>query len=153
MIYFSKFVLVPISKNLLDYFPSIPDLIWAADVEVSKHSGMLKITCDLVTLDWKPTCPLRFVFVSIEFDDFQNLLIYSALCTHDSIPVLLITCHPNNAIKLSVKPRTSNNFSFWIKICNRDVPGYKIQIHADRNGIHRLVKSCRNLQPKTQYNS
>jgi hypothetical protein len=64
-------VLAPISKNLLNYFPSIPDLIWTADVEVSKHSGMLKIACNPMTLEWKP---LR-VFVSIEFDDFRNLLI------------------------------------------------------------------------------
>jgi hypothetical protein len=56
--------LAPISKNLLDYFPSIPGPIWAEDVEVSKHSGMLKIACNPATLEWKPT--LRFVTVSID---------------------------------------------------------------------------------------
>ena len=54
-------ILAPISKNLLNYFRSIPHPICAAGVGDSKYSGMLKIACNPAALERKPTLrPERF---------------------------------------------------------------------------------------------
>ena len=54
-------ILAPISKNLLNYFRSIPHPICAEGVGDSKYSGMLKIACNPAALERKPTLrPERF---------------------------------------------------------------------------------------------
>jgi hypothetical protein len=68
------------------------------------------------------------VFVSIEFDDFRNLLIlcFMHAWQHPSAKLNISNnLPPGQHYRMSVRPRTSNNFSFWIKICNRDVLGCK----------------------------
>ena len=54
-------ILAPISKNLLNYFRSIPHPICAGGLGDSKYPGMLKIACNPAALERKPTLrPERF---------------------------------------------------------------------------------------------